>query len=154
MNLFIIGWNLNFNCPIENTCKKLPTEQKLMTFGNSSWVDLVKERGVSGEILENSNFWNLHNKITENMAGTITPSKHKYMSDFHPPEKNSGSTHGTTQCWLNPNIVYVAMHSMSNDPRIRSSYLSWNVKSETQSNSNNFVAESSFKLRYDLHVHV
>lgn len=21
------------------------------------------------------------------MAGTITPSKHKYMSDFHPPEK-------------------------------------------------------------------
>lgn len=99
INESVYYWvKLEFQLPYRKHMQEIANRAKLMTLGNSSWVDLVKERGVSGEILENSNFCNLHNKITENMAGTITPSKHKYMSDVNPPEKNSGSTHGTTQC--------------------------------------------------------
>lgn len=40
-----------------------------------------------GEILENLNFWNLYNKIIENMVGIIIFSKYKYMLDVNFFEK-------------------------------------------------------------------
>lgn len=89
------------------------------------------------------------------MAGTITPSKHKYMSDFHPPEKKFW-----IHAWHNAMLIESEHRLCCNAFNVQRSQDTFELPLLKCKIRNPifeqyiFVAESSFKLRYDLHVNV
>lgn len=88
------------------------------------------------------------------MAGTITPSKHKYMSDFHPPEKKFWihAWHNAMLIESEHRLCCNAINAQRSQNTFELPLLKCKIRNPIEFEQ--FFAESSFKLRYDLHVHV